>query len=84
MLSLLSVYMYTKGGGTRGLTTSDIVNDDTKTARVRVDGLVNGQPFTVERTTRRSSPITSLHSLLILSSESKHIRGRCVSARAHA
>ncbi len=32
---------------------SDIVNDDSKAARVRIDGAVNGRSFTVERTTRR-------------------------------
>lgn len=32
---------------------SDIVNDDCKAARVRIDGAVNGRSFTVERTTRR-------------------------------
>ncbi|KAK9914871.1 hypothetical protein WJX75_001641 [Coccomyxa subellipsoidea] len=44
-----------EGGSTRGLTMSDIVNDDCKAARVRIDGAVNGRSFTVERTTRRKA-----------------------------
>ena len=46
-----------QGGGTRGLTMSDIVNDDSKLARVRIDGVVNGRSFTVERSTRRQGSI---------------------------
>ncbi|BDA43191.1 hypothetical protein COCOBI_04-2030 [Coccomyxa sp. Obi] len=47
-----------EGGGTRGLTMSDIVNDDCKLARVRIDGAVNGRSFTVERSTRRKALAT--------------------------
>ena len=42
-----------QGGLTRGLTHSDIVNDDTKTARVKIEGLVNSQPFVIERIGKR-------------------------------
>ena len=43
-----------QGGSSRGLTNADMVNDGVKLARVRIDGLVNGKAFTVERSTRRS------------------------------
>lgn len=33
----------------RGLTNADIINDDSKVARVRLEGEVNGVPFVVER-----------------------------------
>ncbi|GAB4817224.1 hypothetical protein N2152v2_004270 [Parachlorella kessleri] len=33
----------------RGLTNADIINDDAKAARVRLEGAVNGVPFVVER-----------------------------------
>ena len=42
-----------QGGSSRGLTAADVVNDGAKTARVRIDGAVNGVPFVVERSTRR-------------------------------
>lgn len=42
-----------QGGFSRGLTAADVVNDGAKLARVRIDGIVNGKPFTVERSTRR-------------------------------
>ena len=45
--------MRLQGGSSRGLTAADVVNDGAKTARVRVDGAVNGVPFVVERSTRR-------------------------------
>ena len=33
----------------RGVANADIVNEDSKAARVRVEGSVNGTPFVVER-----------------------------------
>jgi hypothetical protein len=33
----------------RGLTNADVINDDAKSARVRLEGEVNGVPFVVER-----------------------------------
>ncbi len=45
--------MHVQGGFSRGLTNADVVNDGAKLARVRIDGVVNGKPFTVERSTRR-------------------------------
>ncbi|KAK9830414.1 hypothetical protein WJX72_011641 [[Myrmecia] bisecta] len=42
-----------EGGGGRGLTVADIVNDGAKVARVTVEGNVNGAPFTLERATSR-------------------------------
>ncbi len=36
-------------GSGRGLTNSDIVNEDSKFARVKLEGTVDGVPFTVER-----------------------------------
>ena len=46
-----------QGGLSRGLTNADVVNDGAKLARVRIDGIVNGKPFTVERSTRRRAPV---------------------------
>lgn len=46
-----------QGGLSRGLTNADVVNDGAKLARVRIEGLVNGKPFTVERSTRRRAPV---------------------------
>ncbi|KAK9831282.1 hypothetical protein WJX74_010231 [Apatococcus lobatus] len=40
-------------GGGRVLTASDLVNDDSKLASVKVTGLINGNEFIVERATRR-------------------------------
>lgn len=37
----------------RGLTSAEVVHNAAKRARVRVDGKINGKPFTVERTTGR-------------------------------
>eukprot|EP00887_Chlorella_sp_A99_P004143 scaffold23.g4143.t1 len=37
------------GRGTSGLTNADIVNEDAKAARVRVEGRLHGWPFAVER-----------------------------------
>ena len=37
--------MRLQGGSSRGLTAADVVNDGAKTARVRIDGAVNGVPF---------------------------------------
>lgn len=45
---------------------SDIVNDDSKLARVRIDGEVNGRSFTVERSTRRQVASCSLTWLYML------------------
>ena len=42
------------------LTAADLVNDDSKVARVRVAGLINGEPFVVERATRRYAMCFSL------------------------
>ncbi|KAK9831419.1 hypothetical protein WJX81_003210 [Elliptochloris bilobata] len=42
-----------EGSGGRGLTAADVVNDDMRSARVRVEGTVNGERFVVERITRR-------------------------------
>ena len=36
-------------GSGRGLTNADIVNEDSKFARVKLEGMVDGVPFTVER-----------------------------------
>ena len=38
-----------QGGGGRGLTNADLVHDDAKSARVRVEGMANGVAFAVER-----------------------------------
>jgi hypothetical protein len=48
-----------QGGYSRGLTAADVVNDGAKVARVRVDGAVNGKPFTVERSTRRYAELSA-------------------------
>ena len=40
-------------GGGRVLTAADLVNDDSKQARVQVTGLINGEHFAVQRATRR-------------------------------
>lgn len=37
----------------RGITNSDIVNDDCTTARARLQGQVNNQEFIIERSVRR-------------------------------
>ena len=37
----------------RGLPSAEVVHHAAKRARVRVDGTINGKPFTVERTTGR-------------------------------
>lgn len=37
----------------RGLPSAEVVHHAAKCARVRVDGTINGKPFTVERTTGR-------------------------------
>lgn len=37
----------------RGLTSAEVVHHGAKRARVRVDGTINGKPFTVERSTGR-------------------------------
>jgi hypothetical protein len=42
-----------QGGFGRGLTNADVVNDEAAAATVAVQGIVNGQPFLVERTVRR-------------------------------
>jgi hypothetical protein len=42
-----------QGGGSRGLTSADVVNDEAKIATVRVTGKANGEPFVVERSVRR-------------------------------
>ena len=42
-----------QGGAGRGLANTDVVNDAAKTARVKVEGSLNGQPFVVERTVAR-------------------------------
>ena len=36
----------------RGLTNKEIVNEECKFARVKVEGHLNGVPFTVERSTK--------------------------------
>eukprot|EP00891_Asterochloris_glomerata_P004273 jgi/Astpho2/4273/Aster-x0198 len=41
-----------EGGAGRGLTNAEVVNDDCKQARVHVEGRVNGQDFTIERSVR--------------------------------
>ena len=41
-----------QGGAGRGLTNAEVVNDDCKQARVRVEGRVNGQDFAIERSVR--------------------------------
>lgn len=41
----------------RGLTHSDIVNDNAKTVWVRVEGVVNQQPFAVERSASRCAAL---------------------------
>lgn len=42
-----------EASGGRGLIAADVVNDAARSARVRVEGSVNGEPFAVERVTRR-------------------------------
>ena len=42
-----------QGGVGRGLGNTDVVNDAAKSACVRVEGSLNGQPFIVERTVAR-------------------------------
>lgn len=37
-------------GAGRGLTNTDVVNEDSKTARVSLEGTVNGTPFVIQRT----------------------------------
>jgi hypothetical protein len=37
----------------RSLTNADVINEDSRSARVRVEGVVNGTPFVVERTVVR-------------------------------
>ncbi|CAM6128294.1 unnamed protein product [Calypogeia fissa] len=44
----------------RGLLASDVIHEKAKSARVRVDGTVNGRPFTVERTAGRKSSLKLL------------------------
>ena len=46
-----------QGGLTRGLTSADIVHDDVKQTRVKVEGQVNQQPFVIERAAGRSFPL---------------------------
>ena len=53
-----------QGGLTRGLTHSDIVNDDSKTAWVRVEGTVNQQPFVVRRSGTRSGNLSAVAAVL--------------------
>lgn len=50
---LKRVFRLTQGGGGRGLTKNDVVNDEAKSARVRVEGIVNGVSFMVERTAKK-------------------------------
>ena len=45
--------LFPQGGGSRCLTSADVVNDESKSARVRVEGALNGEPFVVERVMRR-------------------------------
>ena len=44
-----------QGGSGRGLTSSEVLNDEATSARVCLRGHVNGEPFTVERTIKRCS-----------------------------
>ena len=53
LLHISGPWCAAQGGGSRGLTSADVVNDDCKSARVRVEGSVNGKAFVVERITRR-------------------------------
>jgi hypothetical protein len=47
-----------EGGSGKTLTKTDVVNDDRKSARVRVEGYVNGEPFWVERKVSRTKLIS--------------------------
>ena len=42
-----------QGSSGAGLTAADVVNDEARSARVRVDGAVNGTAFVVERQVTR-------------------------------
>lgn len=44
-----------QGGTGRGLTSSEVLNDEASFARVCLRGQVNGEPFAVERTIKRSA-----------------------------
>lgn len=48
----------------RGLTNADIINDDAKLARVRLEGEVNGVPFIVERAAVRRCELPKLPKVL--------------------
>lgn len=48
-ITALVVLLFMQLGGGRGLTNADVVNEDAKFARVRVEGTVDGVPFSVER-----------------------------------
>ncbi|KAG0619717.1 hypothetical protein M758_4G159600 [Ceratodon purpureus] len=45
----------------RGLPSAEVVHHAAKRARVRVDGTINGKPFTVERTTGRKASLTFIY-----------------------
>jgi DNA repair exonuclease SbcCD ATPase subunit len=51
-------------GTGRGLTNADLVNDDSKVARVTLHGTVNAAPFTITRTAGRRGRGSSLTFLL--------------------
>ena len=82
-----------QGGSSRGLTAADVVNDGAKTARVRIDGAVNGVPFVVERSTRRWSnclfnidwsppQLSAAHGSLQLAPEQSGIKGSAAAQRS--
>ena len=50
-----------QGGMGRGLVNTDVVNDAAKSACVRVEGSLNGQPFVVERTVARCAADVDHH-----------------------
>ena len=57
---------YMQGGSGRGLTSSEVLNDEATSARVCLRGHVNGKPFAIERSIKRYSCCQSLTIPLLL------------------